>query len=249
VTCHWTLRGIAASVAYGSRSKVELEMKIQVAVESATVSQLRPGRCKGTLGIQRRFYTFPVTVGSVRTFPCVLVVAGLLQSTLPSAPQTIAPDGQATSETGQETNHGVEGILATILQSGSTNTRAYKVVIHHDGSATAETSGASSPQQLEQARSQQFPPGTIDTNSLRRLLREIGDVSKIPTRSCAKSVSFGTRTQIRCAGKISGDLQCIRQQTADGDQALLQASEDLSRWVHRTLSQLKVNDRRISSNE
>ncbi|MGA8437528.1 MAG: hypothetical protein WB762_19115 [Candidatus Sulfotelmatobacter sp.] len=189
-------------------------------------------------------------VASVSTIPCVLlVVAGLLQSTLPSAPQTIAPDGQATSKTGTETKHGVEGSLATILQSGSTNTRAYKVVIYHDGSATAETSGASSLRESEQARSQQFPPGTVDTRNLRRLLREIGDVSKIPTGSCAKSVSFGTRTQIRCAGKTSGDLQCIRQHTADGDQAPLQASQDLSRWVQATLSQLKVNDRRISSNQ
>lgn len=178
-------------------------------------------------------------VSSVRAFPCVLVVAGLLQSTLPSAPQTSAPDSQATSKTGPEARHGVEGNLATILQSGSTNTRAYKVVIHYDGSATAETSGASSLRESVQAQSQRFPPGTVDTKNLLRLLREIGDVSKIPTGSCAKSVSFGTRTQISCAGKTSGDLQCIRQHTADGDQALVQASEDLSRWVHTTLSELK----------
>ncbi len=34
---------------------------------------------------------------------------------------------------------GVEGILATITQSRSTNTRRHKVVIGDDGSATAET--------------------------------------------------------------------------------------------------------------
>ena len=39
----------------------------------------------------------------------------------------------------------VEGILATITQSRSTNTRGYKVVIHDDGSATAEISGPALP--------------------------------------------------------------------------------------------------------
>jgi hypothetical protein len=82
---------------------------------------------------------------------------------------------------------------------------------------------------------------------LRRLLTGIGDVSRIPTGVCPKSVSFGTRTQIEYAGKTSGDLQCIRQQASGGDQALLQASEDLGRFVRTTLSQLKIDDRRVSS--
>ncbi len=150
---------------------------------------------------------------------------------------------------GTSAQQGVEGILATIIQSRSTNTRAYKVVIHNDGSATAEISGASSYLRIEPPRSQQFPPGTIDTKTLRRLLTEIGDVSRIPTGSCPKSVSFGTRTQIEYAGKTSGDLQCIRQQASDSDQALLQASENLGRFVRTTLGQLKINDRRVSSTQ
>jgi hypothetical protein len=51
------------------------------------------------------------------------------------------------------------------------------------------------------------------------------------------------------AGKTSGDLQCIRQQASGGDQALLQASEDLGRLVQTTLSQLKITDRRIISTQ
>jgi hypothetical protein len=82
---------------------------------------------------------------------------------------------------------------------------------------------------------------------MRRLLAEIGDVGKIPTGGCAKSASFGTRTQITYAGKTSGDLQCVRQQATGGDEAPLQASKELSKLVQTTLSQLKVNDRRISS--
>ena len=180
----------------------------------------------------------------VRSFSWALVVAGLLQGNFATTPQAITPEGQATAAAEPEMKQGVEGNLATIIQSRSTNTRAYQVVIHNDGSATAEISGASGP-----PRSQQFPPGTIDTKTLRRLLAEIGDVSGIPTGGCAKSISFGTRTQITYAGKTSGDLQCIRQQASSGDQAPLQASEDLSRFVQTTLSQLKINNRRTSSNQ
>jgi hypothetical protein len=180
--------------------------------------------------------------------PLVLVFAGSLPSNLVAAQQAITPEShQATATAEQET--GINGILATITQSRSTNTLGYKVVIRNDGSATAEIGDASSAPRTEPSRSQQFPPGAIDAKTLRRLLTEIGDVSKIPTGGCAKSVSFGTRTQITYAGKTSGDLQCIRQQASDGDQAPLQASVELGRFVQTALGQLKINDRRIGSNQ
>jgi hypothetical protein len=182
--------------------------------------------------------------------PLVLAFAGLLSSTPAAAQQAItSEDHQATAATEQETKQGVEGILAIITQSRSTNSRGYKVVIHDDGSATTEIGGASSALRTEPSRSQQFPPGTIDTKTLRHLLTEIGDVSRIPTGGCAKSISFGTRTQITYAGKTSGDLQCIRQQASDGDRAPLRVSEDLGRFVQTTLGQLKINDRRFGSNQ
>lgn len=167
-----------------------------------------------------------------------------------AAEQTITlVDHQATATPEQGMKLGDEGILATITQSRSTNTPGYNVVIHNDGSATEEISGARSAFHTEPLRSQQFPPGTIDTNKLRRLLKEIGDVSRIPTGGCAKSVSFGTRTQVTYASKTSGDLQCIRQQTSNGDQALLQESEDLARFVQTTLGQLRSNDQGSDANQ
>jgi hypothetical protein len=167
------------------------------------------------------------------------------------AQQAITPESQASASAEQETKQGVEGNLATIIQSGSTNTRGYKVVIHHDGSATAEISGGSFtfPRGTADTKTLQFPPGTIDTKTLQRLLTEIGDVSRIQTGGCPKSASFGTRTHIAYASKTSGDLQCIRKQAWGSDQALLQASEALSRFVKTTLSQLKINNRRLSSNQ
>jgi hypothetical protein len=145
----------------------------------------------------------------------------------------------------QETKPGAGDILTVITESRSTNTRGYKVVIHNDGSAIAEIGSASFAGRTEPPESQQFPPGTIDTKTLRRLLTEIGDVSRIPTGGCAKSVSFGTRTQITYAGKTSGDVQCIRQQSSEGHEAQLQAAEDLGSFVQTTLGQLKIDDRRI----
>ena len=220
-----------------------------LALASSRVLFQCAGNTRAARSTYRKFYSFHLLAGMVRTIPLALTFAGLLQSIPAAAQQATTPASQATATAGQETKQGVEGILATIIQSGSTNTRAYRVVIHNDGSATAEISGASFASRIEPPRSQQFPPGTIDTKTLRRLLTEIGDVSGIPTGGCAKSVSFGTRTQIQYVSKTSGDLQCIRQPTSGGDRALLQASEDLGRFVQTTLSQLKINDRRISSNQ
>jgi len=180
----------------------------------------------------------------------VLAFARLPPSNRAAAQQVITPENhQATATAKQERKQGAPDILATITRSRSTNSRGYEVVIRNDGSATAEIGGSSFALRTEPSRSQQFPPGTIDTKTLRRLLTEISDVSRIPIGPCAKSVSFGTRTQISYGGKTSGDLQCVRQQALGGDQALLQASEDLGRFVQTTLSQLKINDKRVSSNQ
>jgi len=143
------------------------------------------------------------------------------------------------------TNQGTEGILATIINSGSTNTSGYTVVIHNDGSASSVIRGKLDPM----VETREFPPGTIDTKTLLCLLTAIGDVSAIPTALCAKPVSFATTTTISYAGKTSGDLQSIPQQASGGDQALLQESKDLYGFVQTMLSQLKINDMRVSSTQ
>jgi hypothetical protein len=202
------------------------------------------------LSLNWKSYNVLVLAGLVIEARLVLAFTVLLQSNSAAAPQPTTQERPAPPRTGQETKPGVEGDLATIIQSRSTNTRGYTIIIRNDGSATAEiSSGAGFASGPEPPRTQAFPPGTIDTKTLRRLLTAIGDVSKIPAGSCPKSVSFGTRTQIAYAGKTSGDLQCIGQQAPSGDQARLQASEDLGKFVQATLSELKINDRRVSSNQ
>ena len=183
---------------------------------------------------------------------CSLSIAVVFVGLLHPSPATAQPaimsgERQATvgPETGQPANPNAPEVLAVITQSRSTNTRGYTLAVHNDGSATAEIDGATVAGHTEPTRSQQFPAGTIDTKTLRNFLTEIGDVSKIPTGGCAKSVSFGTRTEITYAGKTSGDLQCIRQEPSEGNQPALEAGEDLGRFVQTTLGQLKINNRRL----
>jgi len=215
--------------------------------------------CKGTHAVAlagRKLSDFLAPSGVVRTFWLALAFAGLLPSNPANAQQATATGSQtaAPAPSPSAVKRSATDYLATIIQSSSTNTRGYKLVIHKDGSAVAEINGTTmglrvgQGQELGQARPQHFAAGTIDAKTLRRLLRKVGDVSKIPTGGCPKSVSFGTRTQVEYLRKTSGDLQCIRQPAADADQALLQASEDLGKFVQTTLSQLKVNDRRLGSN-
>ena len=190
----------------------------------------------------QRAYNSHMFAGLVTTISIAIAFVGMLQSGTAIGQQPVTP-----APAGQEANQGPQGNLATIVQSGSTNSRAYKIAIHNDGSATVEFSEASSDPRRELPK--QFPPGTIDIVTLRRLLAEIGDVSRIQTGDCAKSASFGTRTQISYAGKISGDLQCILHEALGGDQVLLDSSEDLGRFVQSVLSQMKIDSRRTVLNE
>jgi hypothetical protein len=186
----------------------------------------------------RRFYNSAMFAGLARICFLVVALAGLLQNEPGSTQQANSTERQASSRAmaRHEMDQGRDQNLAMIAQSRSTNSPGYKLVIHNDGSATADIDAF----RAEPPRSQEFSPGTIDTKTLRQLLAELGDVSRIPIGNCAKSVSFGTRTQITYAGKTSGDLQCIQPRAADGDPALRQAWEDLSTFVRTTLSQLKI---------
>lgn len=183
-----------------------------------------------------------------RTLATCLALAGLLQVTPGTAHLAPAGAGRSGIPAGQQMTKNAEGVLAVITQSRSTNTLGYRLSIHNDGSAVAEIGAAGSGATASPSRSQQFPPGTVDAATLRRLLDAIGDVSTIPTGFCPKSVSFGTRTEITSAGKTSGDLQCVRPQPSEVNRAPLESSEALAKFVRTTLATLKINDRRFGGN-
>ncbi len=176
----------------------------------------------------------------MKTAPLALSVGFALTGLLQAGP---AYGQQPAGELGKQS---VNAVLVVIAQSRSTNTLGYRLVIHNDGSATAGIGNSGVTSGAGASRSQQFPPGTVDAATLRRLLDRIVDVSKIPTGFCPKSVSFGTRTTITYAGKTSGDLQCVRPRPSTANAAPLAASEDLGTFVHETLARLRINDRNFS---
>jgi len=155
----------------------------------------------------------------------------------------ISQASPATIKAGQGKDPDAGKILAVISKSRSTNSPAYRVVVRNDGSGTAEIGGANVAGGSEPGRSQTFTAGSIDSQTLRRLLTEVGDVTSIPTGHCVKSVSFGTTTQITYEGKTSGDLQCVRRPAPGDDQSRFQAAQDLATFVEKALNQLKVNPR------
>jgi hypothetical protein len=189
-------------------------------------------------------------------FPLILALAGLNCARAGRAQESAPPPSQATpvkpEVPSDETTPTAKNVLTTILQSGSTNSRGYRVVIRTDGSATVELGSPRGRLNINredstQEKPQEFPPRSVDAKALHHLLEEIGDVSKIPTGGCAKSVSFGTRTQIVYAGKTSGDLQCVRQASSTSGTSFEQA-EQLAKMVREILQKLKVNDRRLADN-
>jgi len=203
---------------------------------------------RSPLAFSRKCYSRFMLAASITVFSLLLVQAG----SPPQSPDTAGQPSASGTQTASAPQHKkprTARYFATIIQSGSTNSRPYKVFIHSDGSATVQLEGSPSALHPQAAppREQHVAAGTIDAKTLRQLLEQVADVSQIPIGSCMKSVSFGTRTQISYAGKMSGDLQCIKAGTSsDADSAKLQASQALGKLVQGTLSNLKVNASRLA---
>ena len=108
---------------------------------------------------------------------------------------------------------------AEILDSGSTNTAGFRIVIDRSGKADYKLNPRKNAPQTE------APSG----NKRRQLSRELVDrfysdlnaaqpFSSLPDQHCMKSASFGTTTSIEFAGEKTPDLNC-----GDGGDAKLQA--------------------------
>lgn len=168
----------------------------------------------------------------------VLLAAGCNTSTqssyqASSTPPVVTPQPTPTTTTSPviPAPPKATDIMATINVSGSTNTLPYSITIYSDGSAKAVVQGSNSGQTL--------PASTINVQALQDLLNQTGDVSKITTGFCAKSVSFGTTTTISYNGKTSGDLQCIKT-----DASTPQAYKYLVNFVINLQAEFKINTAR-----
>ncbi|MEH1943214.1 MAG: hypothetical protein V7L01_23755 [Nostoc sp.] len=87
---------------------------------------------------------------------------------------------------------------AVIINSGSTNTCKYRIHLLPSGKATYTVCNRNGAGEIKLATATKF---FNDISSAEPL-------TKLPYKSCAKSVSFGTKTQVRYQGQISQDISC-----------------------------------------
>ncbi len=128
---------------------------------------------------------------------------------------------------------------AVIVNSGSTNTRAFRIVVERSG--TAEYSKA--PRRILMRAEQQAPkPVQIDL-PLALVQRFYSDLeaaqplSALPHRACFKSVSFGSTLTIEFNGGETPDLSCPVEQDARS-QNLARDVRDILKHLPKTQPQL-----------
>lgn len=100
--------------------------------------------------------------------------------------------------------------VATILNSGSTNTIGYRIYVSRSGEVNYVDGKGSNQGKLSEKLTEKFF----------RDLKVAEPLSNLPVRGCIKSVSFGTSTIIRLAGQQSQDISCpgnAKAQRLDND--------------------------------
>ena len=102
-------------------------------------------------------------------------------------------------------------LVATIVQSLSTNSSEVDVAVYSDASAD-RTLGPSRPYGTKSldATPRIYDAGSPEVAAFLSHLADVGDVSALPCGQCLKSTSFGTVTTVSVAGATSGDLQCLK---------------------------------------
>ncbi len=125
-------------------------------------------------------------------------------------------------------------LLATITNSGSTNTKAWSLQIFQNGTGILDVktlqscTTAQGPHLVNGKLVPGMPcdPVSVTTpfdvgagsipqvNALRTTLQSLGDVSTIQVPVCAKSASFGSTTTITYNGKTSKDISCLSSSNA-----------------------------------
>jgi hypothetical protein len=100
--------------------------------------------------------------------------------------------------------------VAVIVNSGSTNTSGFRIVVERSGKAESTTT----PQGKQMRR--KLPEAL--TKQLYSDLRAATPLSSLPAPRCMKSASFGTKLTIEFGGQETPDLSC-----GGGDNAMLQA--------------------------
>ena len=96
---------------------------------------------------------------------------------------------------------------AVIVDSGSTNTAGFRIVVERSGNAV----DTQTPRQPEETREAQPRRRTLPRRLLRRFYADLEagkPLSGLPHARCLKSASFGTTLTIELAGETTPDLSC-----------------------------------------
>ncbi|WP_218080374.1 hypothetical protein [Anthocerotibacter panamensis] len=110
---------------------------------------------------------------------------------------------------------------AVIINSGSTNTAAYRIVITR--------SGQTHYQSAHQSRSRKLP-STLARKFFAHLANAM-PLDQLPAQTtCLKSASFGSTTTVEWAGQRSADLSCTADARA---QALYQDVQEITQASQR----------------
>jgi hypothetical protein len=99
--------------------------------------------------------------------------------------------------------------LAVLVNSGSTNTMGFRIVVERSGdaecTATARRAGSQPNDRVESMR--QHVPNTL-VQRLYSDLEKAKPFASLPRRLCMKSASFGTTLTIEFGGDKTPDLNC-----------------------------------------
>ncbi len=97
----------------------------------------------------------------------------------------------------------------SIVNSGSTNTAGFRIVVEKSGNA--EYTGQPRRFPIGRSETAKTIRKTIPKALAERLYSDVKaaqPLSALPERHCVKSVSFGTRLTIETKGDVSPDLSC-----------------------------------------
>lgn len=94
----------------------------------------------------------------------------------------------------------------TIVNSGSTNTAGFQIVVEKSGDAEYTSQPRRGPDKNPKKMQKTIPKALTD-----RLFADVQaarPLSSLPARHCVKSASFGTRLNIEFDGEQTPDLSC-----------------------------------------
>jgi hypothetical protein len=113
---------------------------------------------------------------------------------------------------------------AVIVNSGSTNTAGFRIVVEHSGKATYTSTGRRQPNGSSANRNVDLPKALA--TRFYADLAAAKPFSQLPIPHCMKSASFGYALTIEFAGQTTPDLTCGDQGNAKM-KALIQDSGEI----------------------